>query len=118
MRIRGLGRLRQAVRRVRNSMISEVVLLAYHRVAEYSSDPWGICVTPRHFQEHLEVLRDYGCIMRLEDVVGALRKGTLPHRAVGITFDDGYADNLYNAKPLLERPLPAAAAGFSRAPLR
>jgi peptidoglycan/xylan/chitin deacetylase (PgdA/CDA1 family) len=41
--------------------------------------------------------------MQLQQLVEALQTGRLPRRAVAITFDDGYADNLYNAKPLLER---------------
>jgi peptidoglycan/xylan/chitin deacetylase (PgdA/CDA1 family) len=63
-----------------------------------------MAVTPEHFAEHLEVLRRYARPMRLRELSRALRHGnTLPDRSVIITFDDGYADNLHNGKPLLER---------------
>jgi peptidoglycan/xylan/chitin deacetylase (PgdA/CDA1 family) len=77
--------------------------LVYHRINELRSDPWALGVTPRRFAEHLEVLRDCARPIRLEQLSGALLDGSLPDRSVVVTFDDGYADNLYNAKPLLER---------------
>src|SRR5262249_37218676 len=52
---------------------------------------------------HLEVLRKHSRPMRLQQLVRALRDRSLSRRTVVVTFDDGYADNLYNAKPLLER---------------
>ncbi|MBA3438905.1 MAG: polysaccharide deacetylase family protein, partial [Pyrinomonadaceae bacterium] len=60
-------------------------------------------VTPRHFTEHLEVIRKYGQPTHLADLTEALSGGKRPHRMVVVTFDDGYADNLLVAKPLLER---------------
>lgn len=103
MRIRGLGRFRQTARWLKSHFTSEVLILLYHRVAELPADPQLLNVTPRHFTEHLEVLRSYGRPMRLQQLIQAMQSGSLPHRAIVITFDDGYADNLYYAKPLLER---------------
>ncbi|MBF2004217.1 MAG: polysaccharide deacetylase family protein [Chlorogloeopsis fritschii C42_A2020_084] len=74
----------------------------YHRICEVDLDPWGLCVTPQHFAEQLEVLQKHTHPLSLKQLVQAYRDGNVPNRAVVVTFDDGYADNLHNAKPLLE----------------
>jgi peptidoglycan/xylan/chitin deacetylase (PgdA/CDA1 family) len=79
------------------------VILLYHRVAEASCDPWGICVSPRHFAEHMAALRKVATPIPLRQLYQALENGHLPRRSVVVTFDDGYADNLHHAKPVLER---------------
>lgn len=101
--IRGFRKIRRVVRRLSNRLRPGVLILVYHRVADLASDPYLLGITPEHFAEHLEVLRQYASVMRLQDLNQALQQGTLPHRAVVVTFDDGYLDNLQNAKPLLER---------------
>jgi peptidoglycan/xylan/chitin deacetylase (PgdA/CDA1 family) len=78
-------------------------VLLYHRVAEVEQDPLLLCVTPKHFAEHLDVLRGTGGAMSLETLARRSHDKQLPRRGVAVTFDDGYADNLLAAKPLLEK---------------
>jgi len=101
--IRGIGRLRKMTRRLGNRFLRRAIILGYHRVAEVPLDPWFLCVTPQHFAEQLEILRKCYQPIRLKELAQALRNGDLPQRAVVVTFDDGYADNLLNAKWLLDR---------------
>ncbi|MCI0693010.1 polysaccharide deacetylase family protein [candidate division KSB1 bacterium] len=103
MKLPGINRLRRAARRLKGSHASGGIILLYHRVAEVSSNPWGLCVSSRHFAEHLEVLRKRGFVMPLGQLLEALRDGKLSRLHVAVSFDDGYADNLHAAKPLLER---------------
>ena len=79
------------------------LILLYHRVAVTPVDPWRLSVSPAHFAEHLQVLRCRGTLFNIRDLATALQRRTTPRRFLAVTFDDGYDDNLRNAKPLLER---------------
>ena len=57
--------------------------LLYHRVNDLRPDPWDLCVSPAHFAEQMEVVSH------------------ISPRPI-VTFDDGYADNLHRALPILE----------------
>jgi peptidoglycan/xylan/chitin deacetylase (PgdA/CDA1 family) len=98
-----MQRLRQAARYLKYRFTSRALILMYHRVTELPNDPYLLAVTPKHFAQQMEVIRRHCFPMRLQQLVEALRDGKVPNRAVVITFDDGYADNLHQAKPLLER---------------
>jgi len=103
MRVRGLGRLRRLAQPYTNFFFPGPIVLAYHRVADPASDPQLLSVTPAHFAEHVEVLRREGYPVPLRHLTEALQDGKTLPRGVVVTFDDGYVDNLIDAKPLLER---------------
>ena len=78
------------------------MILVYHRVAEANVDPWALGVSPAHFAQQLQVLNTIATPVSLRALIRAKADGDLPPRPVCITFDDGYADNLFAAKPALE----------------
>jgi peptidoglycan/xylan/chitin deacetylase (PgdA/CDA1 family) len=79
------------------------LILLYHRVSELASDPQRLAVTPDRFSKQMDVICSHFKPMGLGPLVEHSRRGTLPPDAIAVTFDDGYADNLENARPLLER---------------
>jgi peptidoglycan/xylan/chitin deacetylase (PgdA/CDA1 family) len=101
--IRGIWRLRRLAQDLTNMLIPRALILLYHRVAELESDPQLLCVSRQHFAEHLEILRKHGRPMRLQELTKALQNGNPVRRRIVTTFDDGYADSLLTAKPLLDR---------------
>lgn len=107
--------IQRNARRLINRLIPRAIILLYHRVAELPRDPQLLCVTPQHFAEHLQVIRARGAA-KLTALGGRLGGGGRGKCPIIVTFDDGYADNLYNAKPLLEKwDVPATvfvAAGY------
>jgi len=102
-----VGRLRTLAGRLAGRRGSPGIVLMYHRVASDLVDPWRLCVSPVNFVAQLEVLAARYRVVTLRELVAARGSdGSRP--SVAITFDDGYADNLHAAAPLLVRQgLPA-----------
>jgi peptidoglycan/xylan/chitin deacetylase (PgdA/CDA1 family) len=102
MRIPGLKMLKLSMRYARSRLVDNAIVLGYHRIVDKPQDPFSISVTPTHFAKHIEILCRYANPISLQDIVKALEEKRIPKRALAITFDDGYADNLYAVKPILE----------------
>jgi len=73
------------------------VVLVYHRVVAGQRDPFELCVTPDQFADHLRIAHDAAAVVPLEDLLEA---ASGPR--IAITLDDGYADALTDALPVLE----------------
>jgi len=69
----------------------------YHSVAQLDADPHGLSVSPSRFRAQMIHLKQHFPLLRLEDE-WAVRGGP----SVVVTFDDGYANNLHTALPILE----------------
>jgi peptidoglycan/xylan/chitin deacetylase (PgdA/CDA1 family) len=94
------GALRMLRKAVRRRLTRRGIILMYHRVASGVADPWRLCVSAQNFAEHMYVLRRFYQPVRLNQL--ASRSG-VRNRMVAVTFDDGYADNLHAALPILQR---------------
>jgi peptidoglycan/xylan/chitin deacetylase (PgdA/CDA1 family) len=99
--LRGIGRL---ARKTAFAVHPRAAILLYHRVTVLERDPFGMAVSPASFAGQMEVLRTRASPISLTRLVALIRGGgRFPPRAVAVTFDDGYADVLEQAKPVLDR---------------
>lgn len=67
-----------------------------------ASDPQLLCVTPDHFTEQMQILRQHYYPLSLKNLRKRQAFNLWPQRTVVITFDDGYADNFQTARKILE----------------
>ncbi len=82
---------------------TKIVVLMYHRIDVAETDPWGLCVSPENFEQHLQVLKSGFNMISTEELLQQVSAKKIIQNAFCITFDDGYADNFIYAKALLQK---------------
>lgn len=103
MRVPGVKTARGLSRWVQARFLGGALILGYHRIAKVADDEAEICVTPERFAQQMQALSEGAQPISLTKLVKYLKAGSVPPKSVAVTFDDGYADNLYEAKPVLEK---------------
>jgi peptidoglycan/xylan/chitin deacetylase (PgdA/CDA1 family) len=108
--------LRTGARLVSGGGGRALLILTYHRVLAAPDPLLPDQPDAREFSAHLDLLGSVFNVLPLSEAFDRMRSRSLPPRAVSITFDDGYANNLEVAAPLLrERGMAASlfiAPGF------
>lgn len=95
--------LGSAKRYILNRIDDPAIILLYHRVTDLAIDPQMLSVKPDNFYDHISFLKKNYSLLGIEEFSYNITEGKkMPSRSVIITFDDGYADNYYEALPILE----------------
>lgn len=81
----------------------KLFILIYHRVLDGPDFMRPDEVDKERFTWQMELLAKHFNVLPLAEALERMQHDTLPPRAVCITFDDGYADNVTNALPILQR---------------
>lgn len=94
---------RRTALKLYNAMFPTAIILLYHRVAELENDINFLSVNQKNFENQLIYLSKKFNIISLNELVDDLKANKLKRGSVVVTFDDGYADNLHNALPILKK---------------
>ena len=82
-------------------MPQRLLILTYHRVLAAPDFMYPTEVHAQSFRGHMDFFVANFHTLPLGEAVLRMHAGTLPRRALSITFDDGYLDNLEVAAPIL-----------------
>ena len=75
-----------------------VQVLMFHRVIELKHNPWRMAVPPDLFDQYMKYIKENYRLLRFDEEWSGIRE-----KSIVVTLDDGYADNIWNALPILEK---------------
>lgn len=110
----GQGFIKPAMMRNMLSLMSSagpsarLSVLLFHKVPVHADPLASRELNLGRFEQILDFVGENANVLPLSEANAALKRGTLPPRAVALTFDDGYAEWIDNVAPaLLRRQMPA-----------
>lgn len=81
-----------------------LLVLGYHGISQDDEHLWNpeLYMTGAHLRSQFETIREQGfTVLGLDEAVSRLYGGTLPDKALAITFDDGNVDFYRKAYPII-----------------
>jgi peptidoglycan/xylan/chitin deacetylase (PgdA/CDA1 family) len=98
------SRLNKVVNKYHKIVHGSCAVLLYHRVTTLESDPQLLSVTPQNFDAQMKWLKQHYNVLTVSQFNKHIKYNhKFPENSVLLTFDDGYADNLHEALPILEK---------------
>ena len=89
--------------RMKSRFVKNSCVLAFHRISNNTNDPYNFNVSPTNFTDQMEIISKYANPVSVAKLVSEIVEGKLTPGNIAVTFDDGYSDNFYRAKPILEK---------------
>jgi peptidoglycan/xylan/chitin deacetylase (PgdA/CDA1 family) len=93
-----------------------LLILIYHRVLATPDPLRSRTVNAADFTAQMDLIASCFNVLPLSEALERLESRSLPARALSVTFDDGYADNLTVAAPIMRergvRPTVFVATGY------
>ena len=94
--------------KIRKALWPKLVVLCYHRIENYTSDPVKITVSKKNFLKQINFLKEFAKIISPNQLFESLEKRkNLPRRSVLLTFDDGYSSYQQTMDLLLKESISA-----------
>lgn len=84
--------------------LGKLTVLMYHNTLAPNKKECVYCINQNHLRQDFQYLRDNGYkVLSCAEIIRTVKRGKkLPDKAVMLTFDDGYLNNLKYALPLLK----------------
>ena len=92
-----------------------LTILTFHRVLPEADPLFPDVPSAADFETYMRWVAAWCNVIPLQRAVEGLFEGSIPARALAITFDDGYADNEHLARPFCENSASARPSSSARA---
>ena len=100
--------MRNFIYKIKKALWPKLVILCYHRIENYTSDPVKITVSKKNFLEHINFLKEFAKIISPNQLFESLKnRKNLPRRSVLLTFDDGYSSYEQTMDLLIKKSISA-----------